>query len=104
MDPDLVTPIVHHCQAMVGSMVEGAVSTIQTWEEKVTEGGVAEFDVLPDAHIISGKIFSLTAFSTDFEKGQQLYENQKMLITAIFKALASPLFWLPGYRYVIIYF
>lgn len=83
-------------------MVEGAVSTLQTWEEKVTQGGgVAEFDVQSDVHVISGNIISLTAFSSDSETGRQVYENQKKLIAIVFKSLASLLFYIPGSRYAI---
>ena len=87
---------------MVNSMVEGTVSTLQMWEEKVKQGGgVAEFDVQPDVHAISGKIISLAAFSNDFETGRQIYENQKSIIEIVFKSLGSLLFYIPGSRYAI---
>lgn len=87
---------------MVDSMVEGALPTIQTWEEKVAlGGGVADFDVLQDLHEISGKVISLTAFSNDYEKGRKMYDNQMKLVSIVFKSLKNPLFWAPGYRCVI---
>ncbi|KAG0564880.1 hypothetical protein KC19_8G147200 [Ceratodon purpureus] len=88
-------------KAMVNSMVEGTVSTLQMWEEKVKQGGgVAEFDVQPDVHAISGKIISLAAFSNDFETGRQIYENQKSIIEIVFKSLGSLLFYIPGSRFL----
>jgi hypothetical protein len=86
---------------MVDAMVEGATPGIQKWEERVTQGGgVADFDVLPDIHMISGKVISHTAFGGDNEKGRRIYECQSKLVEILFASLMKPTFWIPGFRFV----
>ena len=80
-------------------MVEGTTPEIQKWEQMVAQaGGLADIDIEPDVHTISGRILSLTAFGGDFETGVQVYQIQTELAREYIKVFGEPGFWLiPGY-------
>ncbi|KAG0605431.1 hypothetical protein M758_9G058500 [Ceratodon purpureus] len=86
-------------KAMVESVVKGAMEEIEKWEQMTTQaGGMLDYDVEHDIHIISGKIMSYTAFGDEFERGKQIYELQSETVGHLFAALSNPMFWIPGYR------
>jgi len=86
---------------MVEAMVEGTRTEIHRWEQIVAQaGGIAEIDVDPDVHRISGRILSLTAFGGDFEKGEQIYKLQTQIAKEVFKVIRDVKSMLvPLYRY-----
>lgn len=71
---------------MLEAMVEGTATEIRKWEQTVAQaGGLAEIDVEPDVHTISGRVLSLTAFGGDFETGERIYKLQKKLANELLK-------------------
>lgn len=80
--------------------MEGTETEIHKWEQMVAQGGgSAEIEMEADAHKISGRILSLTAFSGDYERGLQVYELQTEVAAQYFKIVRTVGFWLiPRYR------
>ena len=70
---------------------------INKWEELVSKKGSYELDVLPDVEDLASNAIARTAFGTNNEEGNRIFDLQRELAELTIRALTSP--YIPGWRY-----
>lgn len=71
---------------------------LSKWEDIVSSEGSCELDVWPHLQALTSDAISRTAFGSNYEEGQKIFELQKELEGVLSQATATIL--IPGWRYV----
>ena len=69
---------------------------VSKWEQLVSEKESCELDVWPELQALTSDVISRTAFGSNYEEGQKIFELQKEQAELILLAAQSP--YVPGWR------
>ncbi len=90
---------------MVNTMVKATTLVLDTWEQKVQDGGGStQLEINNDMKTIASHIISHTTFGNNYKEGQQMFEQMEALVNNIVEAFKNPLFSLPGFRFFLSFF
>jgi hypothetical protein len=84
---------------MVNKMVKVTTLVLDTWEQKVQDGGGStQLEINNDMRTITSHVISLTTFGNDYKEGQQMFQQMEALVQIIVEIVTNPFFFLPGFR------
>ncbi|KAH9546838.1 hypothetical protein CY35_11G002100 [Sphagnum magellanicum] len=95
--------VFHHeaLKGMVNIMVKATALVLDTWEQKVQDGGGStQLEINNDMSTITSHIISHTTFGNNYKEGQQMFEQMEALLCNLVEAIKNPLFFLPGFRFI----
>jgi len=85
---------------MVNIMVKATALVLDTWEQKVQDGGGStQLEINNDMSTITSHIISHTTFGNNYKEGQQMFDQMEALVCNLVEAVKNPLFFLPRFRF-----
>jgi hypothetical protein len=90
---------------MVNTMVKATTLVLDTWEQKVQDGGGStQLEINNDMNTITSHVISHTTFGNNHKEGQQMFQQMEALVCNIVEAIKNPLFFLLGFRFFLFFF
>jgi hypothetical protein len=85
---------------MVNTMVKATTLVLDTWEQKVQDGGGStQLEIKNEMSTITSHVISHTTFGNNYKEGQQMFEQMEALVCNIIEVIKNPLYFLPGFRF-----
>ncbi|XP_027063440.1 cytochrome P450 CYP72A219-like [Coffea arabica] len=96
----LINPAFHleKVKLMLPAFRLSCFEMVSKWEQLISEKGSCELDVWPELQALTSDVISRTAFGSNYEEGQKIFELQKEQAELILLAARSP--YVPGWRFV----
>jgi hypothetical protein len=75
---------------MVNTMLKATTLVLDTWEQKVQDGGSStQLEINNDMSTITSHFISHTTFGNNYKKGQQMFQQMETLVRIIVEILAT---------------
>ncbi|KAL9224221.1 hypothetical protein vseg_000282 [Gypsophila vaccaria] len=96
----IINPAFHieKLKGMVPVMAGTCKDFIDRWKNLTQTEGSCELDIWPELQKLTADVISRTAFGSNYEEGNKIFELQKELVKLVIEVMQTV--YIPGYRFI----